>query len=348
MSSTNIRTPTSCRRRGRRLALAVALAVAVTMAAGCGSGTSSSSGATGSGGSVYVASQRAGEVDRYDARLQRTATWTIGGDPHILAWDSAHSLLWVSAPKTGTLRALDPSTGQVVATLTIAEPDGMAFVPGTGTLLVTSGISGPGRLAFVDTAARTVTAQVPVGSAPHAIAVSADGSRAYVTDQYSNDVAVVDVAARRMVSSIPLDGTPYFLALRGGSLYVSRTGNGRVSVVDVATSTVTREFQLPTGISQLAVSDDGRKLYVAVRGLAFFSGFPNGNVGASVSVIDLTTAASLDITVPTGPDAVLLDGDTLLTTGLGQGTVSRIDLASGMVSTQPAGTFPTSVAVGGA
>jgi len=197
----------------------------------------------------------------------------------------------------------------------------------------------------VNTVAKAVVAYIAVGTAPHAIAVSADGSRAYVTDQFSNDVAVVDVASRKMVSSIPLDGTPYFAALRGTTLFVSRAGNGKVSVVDVSSGRTTHVFQLPTGVSQLAVSDDGKKLYVAVRGLAYFSGFPNGNMGSTVSVIDLGTGASLDIKVPNGPDAVLLDGGSLLTTGLGQGTVSRVDLASGSVTTRTTGEFPTSVAI---
>jgi YVTN family beta-propeller protein len=333
-------------RRRRHLALALVALAVLTFDAACGSGASSSGGG-GPSRSVYVAAQHAGEIDRFDAAtLDRTATWTIGGDPHILAWDAAQKLLWVSSPKAGTLRAVDPVTGQVVTTLTIAAPDGLAFVPGSGTLLVTSGIV-PGRLALVNTVARTVVAYVQVGTAPHAIAVSADGSRAFVTDQYSNDVAVVDVASRKLVSTIPLDGTPYFAALRGTTLFVSRAGNGKVSVVDTNSGKTTHEFQLPAGVSQLALADDGRKLCVAVRGLAFFSGFPNGNVGSTVSVIDLGTGASLDIKVPAGPDAVLLDGNSLLTTGLGQGTVSRVDLASGSVTTRTTGAFPTSVAITG-
>ena len=328
----------------RRLHLALALvALAVLAVDACGSGASSSSSGGGSSRSVYVAAQHAGEIERFDAAtLERTATWRIGGDPHILAWDAAQKLLWVSSPKTGNLRAVDAATGQVVATLTIPAPDGLAFVPGSGTLLVTSGVV-PGRLALVNPVARTVMAYIQVGTAPHAIAVSADGSRAYVTDQYSNDVAVVDLTSRKLVSTIPLDGTPYFAALRGTTLFVSRAANGKVSVVDVSSGRTTHEFQLPTGVSQLAVSDDGKRLYVAVRGLAFFTGFPNGNVGSTVSVIDLGTGASLDIKVPNGPDAVLLDGASLLTTGLGQGTVSRVDLASGSVTTRTTGEFPTSV-----
>src|SRR5258708_16758502 len=114
----------------------VALAMVAAEVA-CGSGASSSSG-PGSSRSVYVAAQHAGEIERFDAAtLERTATWTIGGDPHILAWDAAQKLLWVSSPKAGSLRAVDPSTGRVVTTLNMPAPAGLAFVPGSGTLLVT-------------------------------------------------------------------------------------------------------------------------------------------------------------------------------------------------------------------
>ncbi|HVA58921.1 MAG TPA: hypothetical protein VNG13_00065 [Mycobacteriales bacterium] len=323
--------------------------IALVGVASCGAAPSQPGGpGTSAGGSIFVAAQRAGEIDRLDATtLRRTATWTIGGDPHILAYDRTHNLLWVSAPKTGILRALNPATGQVVTTIRIFQPDGLALVPGDRILLVTSGYyaNRPGWVVYVDTATRRVITSVAVGHAPHSIQITPDGRLAYVAVLYSGDVAVIDVAARRVVRTLPTPGVPYFVLLAGNHLFVTRMYAGQVSEFDVPADRLIATYPLIQGLSQMAISPDGSQLYVCEKGLLYFVGFPTGNIGTAVAIIDLHTGASFTVTVPAGPDAIELLGDRLLVTSNGPGTVSQIGLPSLKITTVSTGNFPTSLAV---
>ncbi len=63
-------------------------------------------------------------------------------------------------------------------------------------------------MSVVDTRAGLVTATVPVGQSAVELAVSSDGSRAYVTDFTSDSVAVVDTAVGVMTASIPVGDDP--------------------------------------------------------------------------------------------------------------------------------------------
>jgi DNA-binding beta-propeller fold protein YncE len=324
-------------------AVAALVASATGPLAGCGGGPASTASA-GGGNVVYIAAQRAGEVDRVTLPdLKAEAAWHVGGDPHVIVFDKVHRLLWVSAPKTGTLRALDPATGAVRRTLKLDQPDGLVLMPDDRTLLVTEGIlaNKPGYLAFVDTGKGTVEAQVPVGHAPHSIVLSPDAAFAYVAVQYSGRVAVVDTAAHRVARTIVAPGVPYQLLLRGRRLYVSRLFAGHVTAYDTTTGKPVADYPLVQGLSQLALSPDGKRLYVAEKGLAFLSGYPTGNVGHAVAVIDLGTAATFTVNVPAGPDALAFEDGQLLATGLGDGTVSRIELPSLKVTTTTIGNFPT-------
>jgi YVTN family beta-propeller protein len=311
--------------------------------AGCGSSTGGGTG--GPHARVFVAAQHGGEVDVVGLdSMQKEAAWKIGGDPHILAYDARHHLLWVSSPKAGTVRALDTGSGSVVATVSLKEPDALALTPDGATLLATSGLSGPGTIAFIDVASRQVVHQLPVGNAPHAIAVSPDGARAYVADQFSNDVAVLDLPGRRLLQKIPVPGVPYHLALRDGRLYVTRLFDGKVSAIDVATGRAIAEYTVGEGPSQVAVSADGSRLFVADKGLAFIPGSPIGGKGTDISVIDLAAGTPFTVKVGEGPDAVLIAGGYVLVSALGSNELDRLDAATYRLTRVGVGSFPTGLA----
>lgn len=299
---------------------------------------------------MFVTAQRAGEIDRVTLPgLKALSPWRIGGDPHVIVHDPRHDVLWVTAPRAGTLRAVHPGTGMVSRTVLMQQPDGMALVPGRDTLLVTEGIVADrqGYVAFVDTSTGVVSSRVPVGHAPHSIVVSPDGLTAYVAVQYSGVVAVLDLAQRRVTRTIAASGVPYQLLLAGERLYVSRLFAGHVSAYDTTTGHQVADYTLSQGLSQVALSPDQKRLYVAEKGLAFLSGYPTGNVGRTVAVIDLATGVSFPINVPPGPDALAFVNGTLFVTGLGEGTISKIELPSFTVTTTTIGNFPTGIASAG-
>ena len=51
---------------------------------------------------------------------------------------------------------------------------------------------GPGNVSVIDTANNTITATVNVGGEPFGVAVSPDGTKVYVTNEFSNNVSVIE------------------------------------------------------------------------------------------------------------------------------------------------------------
>jgi YVTN family beta-propeller protein len=119
-----------------------------------------------------------------------------------------------------------------------------------------------------DTQAQRV---IPVGKAPNALLLSADGQRLYVADGDADAISVIDTARGAVVATIalhpgdPFNGAnPDALALSpdGHRLYVALGGENAVAVVDPARQTVLG--LIPTGWypNAVAVSKDGTRLFI--------------------------------------------------------------------------------------
>jgi YVTN family beta-propeller protein len=133
---------------------------------------------------------------------------------------------------------------------------------------------------------------IPVGSVPRFVAVSPDGSRAYVTSQSGASVSVVDTASRTVTSTLTGGSYgflgPFGLAVSpdGTKLYVANNGTNTVTAITLATNAAT---QIVVGANPLGVAftADGSRAYVT-----------NQN-GASVSAISVATGTVL-ATIPLG------------------------------------------------
>src|SRR6266446_2039554 len=98
--------------------------------------------------------------------------------------------------------------------------------------------SGDNTVSVIDTSTNTVVgAPIPVGTQhtqPTGVAVSPDGSKAYVTG--SDTVSVISVATNTVVATIPIGARGVAVSPDSSKVYV--TGDGTVSVIDAATNTV--------------------------------------------------------------------------------------------------------------
>lgn len=143
---------------------------------------------------LYVADSAAGTVTVIDtAAAATTASVTAGVAPLDLAVTSDGARLFVADAGANEVLVLDTVTLAVVASVVLpGSPHGLAFSRDGRTLLVT--IPSAKGLAEIDTATlKPRGVPVPVGSAPHGVAVSSDGSRAYVANAASDTVSVVDL-----------------------------------------------------------------------------------------------------------------------------------------------------------
>ena len=90
-------------------------------------------------------------------------------------------------------------------------------------------------------------AEVPVGFEPDAVAILADGSRAYVANAGDGTVSVIDIATRAVVgSAIRVEENPQGIAVSPDSVrvYVTNFDSHSVSVIETASNTVVGTIQV--------------------------------------------------------------------------------------------------------
>ncbi len=100
-------------------------------------------------------------------------------------------------------------------------------------------------VSVIDTATNTVVATIPVGQGPWEVAITPDGTRAYVTNAFSNTVSVIDTATNTVVATIPVGALGVAITPDGTRAYVTN-GSSAVSVIDTATNTVVAT--IPVGV----------------------------------------------------------------------------------------------------
>lgn len=106
---------------------------------------------------------------------------------------------------------------------------------------------------------------LPVGVAPTRIVLAPSGDRAWVTNQFTKDVAVVDLAWGRRTGAIAMEGDPLGAALSpdGRTLYVT-TNLDRLCACALSDNggRVVRCVALPQACTELAVHPAGNRVYV--------------------------------------------------------------------------------------
>lgn len=208
-------------------------------------------------------------------------------------------------------------------------------------------------------------------SAPGGLCLDEARNRIYVALSRNNTIGIVNLDANALNAEIPVGIAPYTAILSRNKVYVSNWGGrrpadgdktgptadsqavvdpetgiastGTVSVIDLASATVTTEIEVGLHPSGMALSPDEALLYVA-----------NAN-SDTVSVIDTernTVLQTLDAkpmeSLPFGsaPNALFVspDGTTLYIANGGNNLLGALDLASGkMRGLIPTGWYPGAV-----
>jgi YVTN family beta-propeller protein len=196
-------------------------------------------------------------------------------------------------------------------------PDGsQVWVADTGPQTGQPSLSG---ISVISTATNTVTATLPLPSAPAEIAFSPSGATAYVTT--SEGLLVFNTATQRVVAVIHGLGDPEGVAVSpdGKTVYVSSTLQNVVDVISAATNSVTGTVQVGDQPWQLAVSSNGSTVYVA------------DSDSNAISVIS-TASGKVTDTIPDAGDPVSLaltpDGSELWVGGLTSGIVTVFSTAN--------------------
>jgi YVTN family beta-propeller protein len=119
-------------------------------------------------------------------------------------------------------------------------------------------------LTLVNTADRSILAEIPVGTDPRTVTVDDAGQRAYVANRGSGSVSVVDLATSQTITEVHVGSRPYGLVVSpsGGTLYVSDQGLHRLVTLDTASLEMVSSRPLASRPSGLGLSPDGETLLV--------------------------------------------------------------------------------------
>ncbi len=161
-----------------------------------------------------------------------------------------------------------------------------------------------------------VVAIIGVGQNPAGIAVTPDNLFAYVANNNNNSIPGADTISVLNLKNNTLEQTisdssfsgPYTVTINaaGTKAYVTNSNSTTVTIIDIATNTVSGVIGGFNGPSGFAITPDGNHAYVNNYG----AGASSGN-GTTVDIVDLNTNAIIGspITVGQAPAALAITPD---------------------------------------
>ena len=211
---------------------------------------------------------------------------------------TGQSRLYVANVQTNTVSVIDRPQRHYRDSAS-GVPEEIAITPDGGHAYTTSGTSAHRVVsACIDTTTNTVltTVTAGLGAFTRGIAISPDGTLAYVSNICSNSISVINTSTNQVVNTItglnsPVgtvfspDGTRAYVAI-GGSTTSSASG---VAVINTTTSSVITTIGVGPQPHNVVVSPDGSRLYVANES--------DGSPAGSISVVD-TAANAVVATIP--------------------------------------------------
>jgi YVTN family beta-propeller protein len=144
------------------------------------------------------------------------------------------------------------------------SPCDLAVLPGASRLLTANHTAD--TVSLIDVASGNVIAEQRCGRRPSAVAVTADGKRAAVSNLGSGTVALLDIDndSLKPAGEIAVGPLPRGLVFAAdGTLYVAVAGADEVVTVDAKAKKVLRRWPAPREPRRLALSADGRCLAAA-------------------------------------------------------------------------------------
>ena len=198
-------------------------------------------------GTLVVTNKGPSTATIIDVGSGRTlATLPTGAGPHevVLSSDGRWAVVTDYSGQPGkTLTVIEVPLLRVARTIDLQQytrPHGIVFLPGDSLVAVTSETTG--NVVVVNVIAGTISRAVPTqGQGSHMVGVSRDGVLAYTGNMQSNTVSEVDLRTGQFKRSWNVPTTPEAINVTpdGREVWVGSNATGRVSVVDVATGTVT-------------------------------------------------------------------------------------------------------------
>jgi YVTN family beta-propeller protein len=179
---------------------------------------------------------------------------------------------------------------------------------------------GGGALIPFDTATNGLGKQVAVND-PAAVAITPDGSTAWIANYSENTVTPVVLATGAVGNAITVGTNPDDIAITpdGAEAFVTNYGSDTVSVIDLSTKTVIATITVGTSPDAIVITPDGTKAYSS-----------NSADGTVTQIATSSNTVGPVITVGSSPDtlAVTPDGSTVWVGNLTSNTITPINTST--------------------
>lgn len=149
-----------------------------------------------------------------------------------------------------------------------------------------------GSVSVVDTAARKVVREIPVGDKPEGATWIGNGPLAAVTVYREDLVVFFDTQDGRVIKKLPVADEPYGIvaAADGRRVWVTHEYPGLVSEIDPTGPTVLREMKAGAFVRGIALAPDEKRLYVT----EFYTGALHALDLQSGTIVDTWKGHSVD------------------------------------------------------
>jgi YVTN family beta-propeller protein len=266
-----------------------------------------------------------------------SSTLTLSGRPHGVAIASSGrfcvSQIEAASISCGMLTATDV---MLLGPIAVGSQPAHVALSADGNQAYTANQSG-NSLSIVNVGASSVAATIPLPSDGFNVLADPGSARVYVTTS-TGSLQVVDGSARTIVSQVATGPASNGLALdrAAGTLYVSSITAGTVAAVNLTTNAVVRIYPVSAKPQRIALSADGKKLFVA-------------NESSGLDILDVTSGSR---TVVAGVDAGAVglalapDGKVVYVANPPLGKVQIVDVAMLQVTTITGLSSPRNVAFG--
>jgi phospholipase C len=293
---------------------------------------------------AYVSGLVAGAVGVIDTSADTLVTAIEGvTNPYGVAATPDGTTVYVTNSGTNTVGVIETSTNKITSDITVGlyphgiavTPDGKhAYVANTGPNTGPTAVPGPGgsnTVSVIATATNTVTATIDVGQAPEVVAISPDGSTAYVTCQ--DGLYVIDTATARVRAVVAALGGAHGVAVSpdGTTVYVVDSTHDALAVLSASGPPLFGGIVLgPRVVGEIPVGPMPWNVALTPDGSAAYVTNANNDTVSAIDTATRTVVASIPVGhVPTGVTAT---ADTVWVTNNTTGTISKIAVAGNTVT----------------
>lgn len=188
------------------------------------------------------------------------ATFPVGAEPEGVTTTPDGKFVYVTSEDEGTVTVLDIAARKALKTFKVGRrPRSVAFLPDGSRAYVTN--ENEGGVTLVDATKHQPLKLIPLGERgvikPMGLAMTADGSKVYISTGRGKKLFVLNTAANEVAASFEIGTRPWGIGLSpdGKTLFAADGPADSVAVVDLAAGSVVKRIKAgrgPWGVLVLA------------------------------------------------------------------------------------------------